>query len=161
MISHWTSPTLARSVRITTGTLAVITITVTIIGILSGGWEVWLWLWWELLCFNVMLHYWDTSDNWVALQFVVALYTVTATQIDIIPLLVHYVIFLIGKWIQIYNEDCWMGEEDAGDLHLFPQQISSMNMFGSKTWLLNVLNHPSWQVVRLDWIRVNFSNFLH
>ena len=52
-----------------------------------------------------MLHYWDTSDNWVALQFVVALYTVTATQIDIIPLLVHYVIFLIGKWIQISNED--------------------------------------------------------
>ena len=68
-----------------------------------------------------MLHYWDTSDNWVALQFVVALYTVTATQIDIIPLLVHYVIFLIGKWIQISNEDFWVAEEPTH----FPSAVFS------------------------------------
>ena len=88
-----------------------------------------------------MLHYWDTSDNWVALQFVVALYTVTATQIDIIPLLVHYVIFLIGKWIQISTEDRWRGEEDDGDLrptyHKIPLWICLV-----KSWCLNVLNLP-------------------
>ena len=68
-----------------------------------------------------MLHYWDTSDNWVALEFVVALYTVTATQIDIIPLLVHYVIFLIGKWIQISNEDFWVDEEKPTFALFYPK----------------------------------------